>query len=386
MKIESVSTEFLKFDERNARSHSDANLAAIAGSLQQFGQRKPIVVNGDNVVIAGNGTLEAARMLGMKELAVVRVPADWTDEQAMAFALADNRTAELADWNQEVLASQLLELQQLDFDVEALGFDIPDEDEDAENESEPEVEAPLDPVSKLGDLWQIGEHRILCGDSSDKATLDRLIDGAKVGAVITDPPYGIALDTDYTKLYNGPGNEGDAWHGKKPVKHREVANDDKPFDASFLYEYFAKVREQFWFGANYYRRTIPDDDLSGSWLVWDKRTPSNDSGFGSGFELVWSRQKHKQDLLRYLHFGLFSVEPGKRVHPTQKPVALISEIVDRWTDDGCVIVDAFAGSGATLVAAARAGRKGYGVELDPGYVDVIVKRLEDETGEKAVKL
>lgn len=386
MQIKKATISKLTLDPRNARTHSERNLKAIAASLEQFGQVKPIVVTHDDVIIAGNGTVQAALTLGWDSIDVVRTPADWSREQAMAYALADNRTAELADWDRDELAKQLLELEELEFDVEALGFDVT-ADEPGESEPEDEsVEVPVEPISKLGDLWQVGEHRIICGDSSDKLTLDRLIDGAKVGAVITDPPYGIDLDTDYTKMYKGPGNEGDAWHGKKPAKHKAVANDDKAFDASFLYHYFSKVREQFWFGANYYRRSIPDDDLTGSWLVWDKRTPSNDTGFGSGFELVWSRQKHKQDLLRYLHFGLFSVEPGKRLHPTQKPVALLSEIVNRWTEDKSLIVDPFAGSGATLVAAARNGRRGYGVELDPEYVDVIVKRLEDETGEKAVRL
>jgi DNA modification methylase len=307
---------------------------------------------------------------------VVRVPKGWTADQVKAFALADNRSAELAEWNPEVLSAQLLELQELGFDVEALGFDVPKPEVDSPEEEDELVAVPVETVSKLGDLWQIGPHRILCGDSLDSSTLDKLIDGAKVGAVLTDPPYGINLDTDYTQLPSNPGT--------KQTNYRAVANDDKPFDAGMLWSYFENVKEQFWFGANYYRRTIPESDLSGSWLVWDKRLESNDKGFGSGFELIWSRQRHKQDLLRYLHFGMFSVEPGKRVHPTQKPVALLVEIIDRWVAEGAVVVDVFGGSGSTLLAAAKSGRVGYGCELDPHYVDVIVKRLEELTGEKAV--
>jgi DNA modification methylase len=215
--------------------------------------------------------------------------------------------------------------------------------------------------------------------------LDRLLDGVKVGCVLTDPPYGINLDTDYS------GTSG----GMKGRKYRPVANDDKPFDAGFLYGYFGNVAEQFWFGADYYRRTIPDDERAGSWLVWDKRdedpdddTSNWDDALGSTFELCWSRQRHKRLLLRYrwTNWTSHSNEGHKREHPTEKPAAMLADILNRWAPKGCAVVDPFAGSGAHLLAAVKSGRTGYGVELDPAYVDVIVARLEAETGEKAVRL
>jgi hypothetical protein len=378
LNMRTVSIAELTPDPLNVRRHDDKNLDAIRRSLEAFGQRKPIVVargnGGELVVIAGNGTLEAARSLGWTELAVAEVPADWDHDKARAYAIADNRTAELADWDDVALASALVDLDAVGWNIRDLGFEPATLGGDGDTEQVEDIipEPPAEPTARIGDVWNVGPHRIVCGDSSDEWALKQAFGDVTVGCLLTDPPYGINLDTDYTKLPANPGTS--------QTRYAQVANDDKPFDAGQLYAHFASVREQFWFGANYYRRTIPDPDLAGSWLVWDKRTETNDTGFGSGFELVWSRQRHKQDLLRYLHFGMFSVEPGSRVHPTQKPVALLSEILERWAPTGGVVADPFAGSGATLVAAVKTGRVGRGIELDPRYVDVIVKRLEAETG------
>jgi DNA modification methylase len=375
--VVTVAVDDLVPDPENARKHSARNLEAIAGSLRLFGQRRPLVVHGQ-VVIAGNGTLEAAKSLGWSHVAITRTPPDWTVEQARAYALADNRTAELAEWDDEILAGQLVELDAVGWDLAEFGFEALEPPTDPEQREDEVPEVPDQPVSRVGDLWLVGEHRILCGDSSDQATLDRVFGDATVGCVLTDPPYGISLDTG--KRHTGLGG---LLNGVPVREYRPVANDDRPFDATFLYGYFAEVKEQFWFGANYYRRTISDPDLAGSWLVWDKRNPATDSVHGSGFELLWSRQKHKQDLLRFFYSGAFGAEASNRLHPTQKPTALLIEILGRWSAEGCIVADPFAGSGSTLVAAAKSGRIGYGIELDPGYVDVIVKRLEQETGEVA---
>ena len=377
MKIETRPLDSLRPDSRNARKHGKKNLETIKASLAQFGQRRAAVIRSDGTVLAGNGMLEAARSLDWTELSVTVVPDDWSDEEARAYALADNRTGELAEWDVAVLDEHLVELEVAGIDIESLGFEPP-EREEVETEDEDVPEVPADPVTVPGDLWQVGPHRIICGDSSDPAVLDRLLDGVKVGCVLTDPPYGINLDTDYTKM------------PMKKVKSntdRSVANDHEAFDASFLRQYFVHVAEQFWFGANYYRRTLSGSDLDGSWLVWDKRNAASDVGLGSGFELCWSATPHKQDMMRYLWTGFTARERDeRRSHPTQKPVALCSEILQRWSPDSCAVADPFAGSGTTLVAAARTGRSGYGVELDAGYVDVIVARLERETGETAVRL
>jgi hypothetical protein len=384
MNIETRAIADLRPDSRNARKHGKRNLATIRASLEQFGQQRAAVIRSDGTVLAGNGMLEAARSLGWSELAVTVVPDGWSDEQARAYALADNRTGELAEWDVAVLDEHLVELEVAGLDIESLGFEPPKRD-DAEHDDEVPVEVPADPVTVTGDLWQVGSHRIICGDSSDPLVLDRLLHGVKVGCVLTDPPYGINLDTDYS------GASG----GMKGRKYRPVANDDKPFDAGFLYGYFGHVAEQFWFGADYYRQSIPDDERAGSWLVWDKRdedpdddTSNWDDALGSTFELCWSRQRHKRLLLRYrwTNWTSHSNEGHKREHPTEKPAAMLADILNRWAPKGCAVADPFAGSGAHLLAAAKSGRTGYGVELDPAYVDVIVARLEKETGEKAVRV
>ena len=171
----------------------------------------------------------------------------------------------------------------------------------------------------------------------------------------------------------------------KGVKYSKVIGDNQPFDASSLRTYFNYVDEQFWWGANYYRTTLSSNDLDGSWLVWDKRNEGSDNVLGSGFELCWSATKHKQDLLRFLWNGFTAKEKNeKRVHPTQKPIALIAEIINRWADKDCVVVDLFGGSGSTLLAAQETNRVAYLMELDPHYVDVICARYQKHTGNQPV--
>jgi DNA modification methylase len=221
-------------------------------------------------------------------------------------------------------------------------------------------------------VWLLGPHRLVCGDSSNPTDIEKLMNGSKPGCVLTDPPYGISLKTDWAK---GGGKD-----------YKPVANDDVPFDASFLRSYFTGIDEQFWWGANYYHRTLCDDDLNGSWLVWDKRTPETDSVVGAGFELCWSAQKHKQDVLRY-HWTNYTSHSNAglaRAHPTEKPVALLNEILNRWADEGCVVIDPFGGSGTTLIAAHQTNRIAYLMELDPHYVDVICARFQQLTGIKPI--
>lgn len=386
LRIENVLISSLSFDSTNARRHDAKNLAAIEGSLRKFGQRKPIVVTGANVVVAGNGTLEAAKNLGWSEIDIVRIPFDWTPEMVKAYALADNRTAELAEWDAKVLAEQLVELDAEGWDVAEFGFEPINPVIDSDDDEPLSFDEDKPTRSKLGDLWQIGEHRILCGDSLDKFNLDRLIGSLKVDCVLTDPPYGINLDTDYSKM--PPGNENSKLKitGKK---YKKVIDDDKNFDATFLRNYFINVDEQFWFGADYYFNTLSSNNLDGAWLVWDKRNQdgSQDDVLGSSFELCWSNKKHQRRILRHYWVGAFGdKEARNRFHPTQKPTKMLIEILEKWTKPNQVIVDCFAGSGSTLVAAAKCNRIGLGIELDPFYVDVIIDRLEKETGLEAQRL
>lgn len=353
------------------------DVAAVARSLDAFGQRKPIVALRDGTVIAGNHTLQAAQSLGWDKIAVVWVDDD--DATAKAFALADNRTAELGDYDDKALADLIAAVAEADADLlAASGWTSSDLTEllaTLEPEQLPTVltdpdDIPDAPAAKTvpGDVWLLGPHRVVCGDSSDPTVLDIAFDARNIGAVLTDPPYGINLDTDWS---SGGGKI-----------YRRVANDDIPFDATLLRLFFTSVLEQFWWGANYYHRTLTKSDLDGSWLVWDKRTPETDVVVGSGFELCWSATPHKQDLLRY-HWTNYTSHTNDgltRQHPTEKPVALLVEILNRWAPEGCDVADPFGGSGTTLIAAHNTGRTASLIELDPSYVDVICRRFQEHTG------
>ena len=372
-----ISITDLSLDPKNARKHSARNLEAIATSLEKFGQRKPIVVH-RGVVLAGNGTLEAAKSLGWTEIDVAEVPDDWDNDTAKAYALADNRTAELAEWDESELAKQLLELQDADWDITELGFDIPAL-ADIESGDEDEIpEPPVEPKTKLGDIYQLGRHRLMCGDSTDEATVNRLMNGAKADMVFTDPPYGMDLDTDYTKMGDG---------GKK---HDKVIADNQQFNAQQILKMFDYCKEVFLWGADYYIETLNRQypDL-GSWVIWDKYSDSERKGlldgrFGSSFETCWSKTKHKREIARVLVTTNYTARGDEtRIHPTQKPVALALWFFERWAKDVTNIVDLFLGSGSTLIACEQANKNCYGMELDPKYCDVIVTRWENLTGLKA---
>ena len=175
LEIENVQIETLTFDPSNARKHDDKNIEAIAGSLKLFGQRKPIVVTPGNIVVAGNGTLQAAKNLGWTEITIARTPRGWTWEQIKAFALADNRTAELAEWDSAVLADQLLELDAVGWDLAEFGFEPLEPPASPEENNDPLIfEPPSDPITKTGDIWKLGNHLLLCGDVLDENAIKRI--------------------------------------------------------------------------------------------------------------------------------------------------------------------------------------------------------------------
>ena len=391
MRIETIAVEGLTFDPTNARKHDDKNLKAIAGSLDLFGQRKPIVVTEAGVVVAGNGTLEAAKSLGWVEIDVVRVPADWSANQVKAFALADNRSAELAVWDEQVMASQLLELESAGFELVQFGFEAVEQPVYKEHEIEPAAFEGVDEVSKLGDIWQVGPHRIMCADSTDEASIVKLVGGAKIDAVITDPPYGINIVSGasvggakpFGSKKGSVGNIG--WSGAVAVgQYKPVIGDESPDIAAvsfnLIYPMFQKAIHVWW-GANHYtgKAHLPD---SSCWIVWDK---NNGGSYFADAELAWTNHKGAVRIFKHTWNGMIrESERGKRVHPTQKPTALTSWLIETLkVPQESIVLDLFCGSGSTLVGAAESGRIGYGIELDPYYVDVIVKRLEETTGLKA---
>ena len=358
------------------------DVGAICESLKAHGQYRPIVFQQSTKrILAGNHTWKAAKALGWQQIAATPIICD--DQQALRILLADNKANDLATYDEPELVELLKQLADTDEGLLGTLFDEDELDSLIADQSHFELPTDVDDVpenvpavSKLGDVWLLGEHRVMCGDSLIATNLDLLMNGRKAGCVLTDPPYGIDLNTDYSQM---PDRED------KGVKYSKVIGDNQPFDASSLRTYFNYVDEQFWWGANYYRTTLSSNDLDGSWLVWDKRNEGSDNVLGSGFELCWSATKHKQDLLRFLWNGFTAKEKNeKRVHPTQKPIALIAEIINRWADKDCVVVDLFGGSGSTLLAAQETNRVAYLMELDPHYVDVICARYQKHTGNQPI--
>jgi DNA modification methylase len=371
-------------DPSNVRKHDSKNIKAITKSLKRFGQQKPIVVDKDGVVRAGNGTLEAAKNLGWSEIDVVI--SDLNKKDLKAFAIADNRTAELAAWDDEALAIQLKEMdkelqeivfEDFEFPVEPVGT--------SENEDViPEVDDNPYGVER-GDIWLLGKHRLMCGDSTDKADVDRLMDGAKADMVFTDPPYGMFLHSATSELKNR-GKDG--WE-YKPKKYKKVIGDNEDFSPDLIRCILdLNCKETFIWGADYFIEHIPDRS-DGSWLIWDKRVhESLDSMLGSMFEMCWSKQKHKREIIRERWIGLHGTEQEhdhKRVHPTQKPTNLAIQFIERWGKDKTLIVDLFLGSGSTLIACEKTDRQCYGMEIDPHYCSVIIKRWEEFSGKEASK-
>ena len=382
MNVDVVLIDDLELDPNNARRHSKKNLDAIAASLERFGQRKPIVV-WRNRVVAGNGTLVAARSLGWREISVARCPDHWDELQVKAFALADNRSAELAEWDEQVLNAQLQELELAEFDVEAIGFETTVEPEPVIEDEIPELPDDYIPKAKLGDVWQLGRHRLMCGDSTDSATVGKLMQGTKADMAFTDPPYGVS--------YTGgiQFKDGIAEHNNREM----IKNDDVdiyPDVFRILSEYVTGAC-YIWFAGtkagSLYSSAEKYGDIH-SLLIWVKN---------GGYGALNANYKQKHEPCLYwkpakstLKFVGSTTEPtvweiskdGKNeFHPTQKPIALGVKAISNH--DAKVVLDLFGGSGSTLIACEQINRTCLMMELDPKYVDVIIARWEKLTGQTA---
>jgi hypothetical protein len=325
--------------------------------------------------------MTAAQELGWTEIAAVRTAL--IGVEATAFAIADNRSAELAEWSDD-LAGVLKSLADANVDLEELGFaqdDLEKISKDFAVITEDEVpETPVDPITKTGDLWILGEHRVMCGDSTKVDDVARLMNGQDIGAIHADPPYGMNVDTHFDGMFLA-----DPSHRKTGARFNAVIGDESTGVAIAAMQTTPHCESQFWWGADYYRHGLPD---GGGWFVWDKRW--NDAGMnldsvaGNCFELCWSKHAHKRRVFRITwsgHHGMQGADTKSRVHPNQKPVQLVVELLSLV---GGIVYDPFLGSGTTLIAAEQLGRKCYGMEISPAYCDVIVQRWENLTGKKAV--
>ena len=369
---------------------NDAAVDKVAASIKEFGWKVPCVITTDNVIITGHTRIRAAKKLGIVKIPCIRAD-DLTEAQIKAYRLADNKVTEFAEWDLEKLEIEFEGLGDFDLGEFGFEFEIDEEEEDPEIE-EDEIPEKVDTRCKLGDLWILGEHRLICGDCTDINVVEKLMGGGRANLIFTDPPYGMNLDTDYSDMINHLDFANEK-HFKGGKKYEQGKVDD--FQPEMINTIFTiEADEVFLWGADYYAELLPDKN-KGSWIVWDKRANGNnddkedyssDKMYGSCFELCWSKKKHKRDIARVKWAGVFGTEQEfdhKRYHPTQKPAKLAAWFLERYSKRNDLVVDIFGGSGSTLIACEQLGRKCYMCELDEHYCDVIIQRWENLTGEKA---
>ena len=370
--------------EKNARTHSDEQVSQIAASILEFGFTNPVLVDSKCGVIAGHGRLMAAKQLGLKEVPVI-VLDHLNEKQKRAYILADNKLALNAGWDEAVLAEELAALIDSGYETDVIGFSkqelaefLPEEaaEENERADEIPEV-AQNELGVKLGDIYQLGEHRLMCGDSTDLVTVEKLMNGEKADMVFTDPPYGIAYDN--AKRWEGTKKQS---QGAKINAGPMIMGDDTDFDPSFILRFFEYCKEIFVWGMQYY----PDKLKRGGAIVWNRKTKEQEECPFADFELCWSKAP-RNAMAWIIWGGYISKEKGEvRLHTTQKPIALAEWFLSRWGKDKSIIVDLFLGSGSTLIACEKTNRKCFGMELDPHYCSVIIKRWEIFTGKKAKKI
>ncbi len=395
----------LKPDPRNARRHNPRNIGMIEKALNEVGAARSIVIDEDNVILAGNGVVEAAAQAGIERVRVVEADgneiiavkrSNLTPEQKQKLAIYDNRTAELAEWDTDVLGELAAEIDlgEMFSDVELakLGVELGEPTADPGAQIDRAAELQEKWQVKRGDVWAIGKHRLTCGDSTDATVRKRVLSGDDVALVLTDPPYGISVVKGLASTIGGGkpvtigavrGRRTDTVGGVKNMRgpdgaahmvdatlYRPVAGDDKPFDPRWLLDV---AKQQIIFGGNYFASKLPD---SRCWIVWDK----DNTGNFADAELAWTSFDRGVRLFKFTWNGLVregdrKIEGVKRMHPTQKPAGLFADILREFSDDNAVVLDPYMGSGTALVACEMTGRQGRGIEIDPAYCAVTLERM-----------
>ena len=379
LKIEYIAVEDLKPYEKNNKKHEDFDIGEIAKSISKYEMIDPVGIWGkDNTIVEGHGRVLACKQLGIDKVPCIRLD-HLTDEQRREYAIVHNKSQELALYDFDNLADELADLDLSDFDFDfGIDTDAEEETEIVEDEA-PEVDEENEPITKLGDIWQLGRHRLMCGDSTDKATVELLMNGNKADMVFTDPPYGYEYQSNMRT---------------KSKKFDVLVNDDKILD------FMPRIKEQcngFVF-------------ICTTWKVLDKWLPLFNKYFDLSNMIIWDKGGGGIGDLEHTFLTDYEIVlcshnsakiTGKRigsvwnipkdnandyVHATQKPIKLSATAIENTTNESDIILDVFGGSGSTLIACEQLDRTCYMMELDPKYCDVIIKRWETLTGEKAVKL
>lgn len=398
MKIKRVPISEVEIWEKNPRNIKTKDFERLKRQIQELGVYKPLICyqeNGKYVTLGGNMRLRALVALNIKEVDISLVEAP-DEATKIKYALSDNDR--VGGYDEQALAElayphiEEINLEDYRIDVgepislkdviENYAPDIDGEDEVPEIDDSPAI-------TKMGDLFTLGKHRLLCGDATKEEDVKRLMNGKKADMVFTDPLYGIDLDADWSsaksklRFYKEKGCQGQG------NKYPKIVGDDELFNPTFILNEFTDVKEIFLWGAENYYQYLKD----GNWFVWDKRIDEQmDKMFGSCFELCWSKSIHKREIVRIRWAGIFGTEkePDKdksRKHPTQKPVLLSNWFIKKFSKSDNVIVDMFLGSGSTLMSCEQLNRICYGMEIEPKYCDVIITRFSNftETPEEEIR-
>lgn len=405
LQIASQAITSLKPYERNARTHSKRQIKKIAHSIEKFGFNNPVLVNSDGRIIAGHGRVEAAKLLGLEKIPTIRID-HLTESQIRAYVLADNRLAELSGWDKEILRIELQHLVAVDTDIDVTitGFETPEvdlllgaDDSAAEEDVSDAPDLPRHPVTRAGDLWIIGPHRILCGDARSNEDVRRLLGGRQIQLTVSDPPFNVRV----------------AGHITGKGCHREFAMASGEMTAKQFVEFLSIVTQRMVDvmvdGALAYLfidwRHLPEMLASAGSVfgpmhnlcVWVKTNAGMGSHYRSQHELVCVFKNGKAPHINNVDLGRFGryrsnvwIRPGANTfrkgrdqdladHPTVKPTSLIADILLDSSRPHDIVLDSFLGSGTTLLACARTGRIGYGIEIDPCFCDVALRRLQEAT-------
>lgn len=384
MNITNIPLKNLKPYENNPRKNDDA-VKYVAESIKEFGFKVPIVIDKNNVIVAGHTRYKAAKKLKMSEVPCI-IADDLTDEQIKAFRLADNKVAEKAEWDFDLLNAELDDI--IDLDMELFGFeDALQDDAEEAVEDEFEVELPPEPKSKLGDIYQLGNNRLMCGDSTVLEDVEKLMGGEQADMLLTDPPYNV----------NYEGKTKD----KLKIKNDQMGNDNF---RQFLTDAFSNADMVMKPGAVFYIWHADSEGYNfrgacfdAGWtirqcLIWNKNSMVMGRqdyqwkhepclyGWKEGAGHLWASDRKQTTVIN------FDKPTRNDMHPTMKPIPLFDYQIKNNTKGGDVVLDLFGGSGTTIMACEQNGRRGYSMEYDPRYVDVIIARWEKFTGEKAVLL
>jgi DNA modification methylase len=371
MKVQEVEIEKLIPYARNSRTHSDDQVAQIAASIKEFGWTNPILVDGEAGIIAGHGRLAAARKLGLKKIPVIEL-SHLSPTQKKALIIADNKLALNAGWDNEMLALEFEELELDGFDLALTGFGEdeidalkPEQVTEGLTDEDAVPDVPEEPKTKPGDIYQLGNHRLMCGDSGDVNSIDLLLNNIVPNAIVTDPPYGIGIDGQ-KKSINANPKHNRKFHEKKGW------DSERPDAGIFNWIVAMNIPSVIW-GGNYFADLLP---ATRGWLYWNK---GQDGLTMSDGELAWTTENKP---LRSKTINRSALKGS--IHPTQKPVEIIEFSIKYLNvpTKGSVI-DLFAGSGTTAIACEKNDMKAYLMEQDAGYCDAIIKRWEDFTGKKA---